>query len=196
MIDTRYRIRRAGPDDKSAIVDLISEAAHWLQTTKHTNQWARPWPDRAARDARIVKGIKDGLTWMVTDKEELAATVTCREHGSGALWTPAELREPAVYVSRLIVRRDHARRGIGAALIDWTGLHGMEEWGARWIRVDVWTTNDGLHGYYKGQGFTHLRTVEFENEWTYPSGALFQKPTTEIDHVLARHFTEVKPAVH
>jgi predicted N-acetyltransferase YhbS len=194
MMDTPYHIRRAVPDDKSAVIALIREAADWLQTTKHTDQWARPWPDRAARDARIIKGIKDGLTWMVTDGETLAGTVTCREHGSDTLWTPAELREPAVYVSRLIVRRDHARRGIGAALIDWAGLHGTEEWDARWIRVDVWTTNDGLHEYYKRQGFDHLRTVEFENEWTYPSGALFQKPTTEIDHFLARRFMEVDSA--
>lgn len=196
MIDTRYHIRRAVPEDKPAIIGLIREAANWLQTTKDTDQWARPWPDRAARDARIIKGIEDGLTWMVTEKETLAATVTCREQGSDALWTAAELREPAVYVSRLIVRRDHARRGIGAALIDWAGLHGMEGWGARWIRVDVWTTNDGLHGYYKGQGFTHLRTREFEPRWVYPSGALFQKPTTEIDQVSARRFIEVKSAVH
>jgi ribosomal protein S18 acetylase RimI-like enzyme len=196
MIDTSYQIRRAVLDDMPAIIALIGEAAYWLQTTRRTNQWAKPWPDRAARDARIRQGIKNGLTWMVMDRGALAATVTCREHGSDTLWTRAELREPAVYVSRLIVRRDHARRGIGAALIDWAGLHGIEGWGAHWIRVDVWTTNDGLHGYYKGQGFTHLRTAEFENEWVYPSGALFQKPTREIDLVSARRFTEVKSTAH
>jgi len=188
MTDKTYHIRRAALEDVPAIIALIGEAADWLQKTKHTDQWAKPWPDRDARDARISQGIVDGLTWMVTDNGTLVATITRREQGSGILWTPAELRQPAVYVSRLIVRRDRARCGVGAALIDWAGLHGIEEWGARWIRVDVWTTNDGLHRYYKGLGFTHLRTLEFENAWDYPSGALFQKPTTEIDRASAARF--------
>jgi ribosomal protein S18 acetylase RimI-like enzyme len=193
MTDT-YQIRRATTDDVPAIFGLIGEAAAWLQTAKRTNQWARPWPNKAARDARVRQGIKDRLTWMVEDNGTLVGTVTCREHGSELLWTPGELSDPAVYVSRLIVNRSHARRGIGATLLDWAGQHGAAGWNARWIRVDVWTTNDGLHGYYKGQGFRHLRTVEFENEWDYPSGALFQKPTTDIDLASANSFTEIMPA--
>jgi ribosomal protein S18 acetylase RimI-like enzyme len=186
-----YRIRPAAAEDMTAIVGLIGEAARWLQETKETDQWATPWPNKNDRDGRIAQGIERGLTWMVEDNGTLAGTVTCREQGSETLWTPEELREPAVYVSRLIVTRGHAHRGIGAALIDWAGQHGIAGWGARWIRVDVWTTNDGLHRYYKGQGFTHLRTLEFENAWTYPSGALFQKPTADINRVAAGRFREV-----
>jgi GNAT superfamily N-acetyltransferase len=176
MTDT-YRIRPAVPGDMTAILSLISAAAQWLQETKGTDQWARPWPNRDARDDRVAQGIEHGLAWVVEDDNgSLAATVTCRERGSDILWTPEELLDPAAYVSRLVVSRHHTGRGIGAALIDWAGLRGIQQWGANWIRVDVWTSNWELHHYYKGQGFEHLRTCMFDDEWDYPSAALFQKP--------------------
>jgi ribosomal protein S18 acetylase RimI-like enzyme len=118
-----------------------------------------------------------------------AATVTCREHGNPMLWTAEEQREPAAYVSRLIVSRRHAGLGIGAALIDWAGLLGMSRWQAKWIRIDVWTTNLALHRYYKGQGFEHLRTLQFDDPWDYPSAALFQKPAADVNAEAAAQFT-------
>src|SRR5215831_14384655 len=119
----------------------------------------------------------------------LAATVTSREHGNDTLWSEAELAEDAVYVSRLIVSRELAGHGIGAALIDWAGALGIRQRQARWIRVDVWTTNLALHDYYRGEGFDYLRTVPFKHYWDYPSAALFQKATTKIDWASAARFT-------
>lgn len=177
-----YRVRPAVTDDIPAIHDLIGSAAVWLRKCKNTDQWATPWPNRQARDARVAQGIEDRLTWMVEDgKCQIVGTVTCREHGNDMLWTAEQLAEPAVYVSRLIVSREQAGLGIGAALIGWAGVLGMNRWRAEWIRVDVWTTNLALHRYYKGQGFEHLGTLQFPNEWDYPSAALFQKPTADID---------------
>jgi len=189
MSTYRYKIRRAERADMPAILGLIGSAAKWLQAYKDTDQWARPWPDEVSRDARVELGIKDGLTWIAEDSAgALAATVTCREHGNDILWTPGEQAEPAVYVSRLIVSRELAGRGIGAALIDWAGVLGIELWQANWIRVDVWTTNVALHGYYRGQGFEYLRTLKFEDYWEYPSAALFQKPTAKVDVGAAGRF--------
>jgi len=62
-----YQIRPAVPGDTTAILRLISAAAQWLQEAKGTDQWARPWPNRKARDGRVAQGIEDGLTWMVED---------------------------------------------------------------------------------------------------------------------------------
>jgi GNAT superfamily N-acetyltransferase len=168
--------------DMSAIIGLIGSAARWLQKEKKTDQWARPWPNEKDRNTRIARGIVGRSTWMVEDNEGgLVATITCRDKGNSHLWTQDERGEKAVYVSRLIVSREHAGRGIGAALIDWSGMRGRERWMADWIRIDVWTTNLALHNYYKGRGFEHLRTLQFPDPWDYPSAALFQKPTTAID---------------
>src|SRR5262249_26827404 len=149
--------------DMSAIIGLIDSAARWLQEVKHTDQWARPWPNEEDRNARIVRGIVGGSTWMVEKNGCLAGTITYRDKGNMCLWTEGERSENAVYVSRLIVSRTLAGLGIGAALIDWSGMRGRDKWEADWIRVDVWTTNLALHDYYKGQRFEHLRTAEFSD---------------------------------
>jgi len=190
-----YRIRPAVLDDRPAIYGLIGSAATWLREEKDTDQWTRPWPNRDDRDARITQGIMDGLTWMVEDSEgAVIGTVTCREHGNDILWTPTELAERAAYVSRLIVSRDHAGQGIGAALIHWAAARAAAEWGADWIRVDVWTTNTALHEYYKDQGFDHLRTLDFADPWQYPSAALFQKPIADAESKSAGWFHAAKEA--
>ena len=191
------QVRRAQPQDMTAIIGLIDEAARWLAREVGTDQWQRPWPDRAARDQRIYRGIKSGRTWMVEDGSRpedapgrLAGTVSCGRGGNKKLWTQRERNEPALYISRLIVSREQAGRGVGAALIDWAGLRGRS-WGAQFIRIDVWTTNNELQNYYKAQGFRHVRTYDLDYPWDYPSAALYQKPTNEIDMTAAARFLEV-----
>lgn len=193
-----FHIRLAQMSDMSAIIGLIDKAAEWLGAEKGTDQWQKPWPNLAARDRRIRRGIKAGRTWIVEDWTEpvggprrLVATVSCGRGGNKKLWTLRERNEPAVYISRLIISRQHAGRGIGAALINWVGLRGLRNWDAQWIRLDVWTTNAELQTYYKGQEFNHLKTWTFDDPWEYPSAAVFQKPTTEIDLAAAKIFQEV-----
>ena len=193
MTPPTYRIRPAVPGDIPGILGLIGSAATWLERYKDTDQWKRPWPTEDERNGRIARGIDRGATWMVEEDGALAATITYRDKGNPKLWTSAERSEPAVYVSRLIVSREQAGRQLGAAMIDWAGLRG-KQWAraAESIRVDVWTTNHALHDYYKGQGFEHLRTLQFSDPWEYPSAALFQKPIAAIDPAAAERFeTEV-----
>jgi ribosomal protein S18 acetylase RimI-like enzyme len=193
-----FQIRPAQMSDMSSIIGLIDEAAGWLAEAKDTDQWQRPWPDRAARDQRIRRGIKVGRTWIVEDSSEpagspgqLVGTVSCGRGGNKKLWTLRERKEPAVYISRLITSRRYAGRGVGAALINWAGLRGARNWNAECIRVDVWTTNQGLQDYYKAQKFEHVRTYDFDDPWEYPSAALFQKPAADIDEADAKLFQEV-----
>ena len=167
------------------IIGLIDEATAWLQT-KDTDQWGKPWPDEAARDKRISRGIQSRSTWIAEDHGKAVATVTYRGKGNPNLWTLSEQRDRAVYVSRLIVSRERAGDEIGAALIDWAAYQAVQRWGAHWIRIDVWTTNIALHNYYKERQFIPVRVCEMEDD--YPSAALFQKPTAEIDKAAAARF--------
>jgi hypothetical protein len=56
-------IRRGTAGDLDTIVGVIDEAADWLRG-KGTDQWAQPWPDRAARDGRVRRGLRNGNTWI------------------------------------------------------------------------------------------------------------------------------------
>ena len=192
-----FQIRPAELSDMPAIIGLIDRAAGWLHADKGTDQWQRPWPDLAARDQRIRRGIKRGRTWIVENpnvpagsSRRLVGTVSCGPGGNRKLWTQRERNEPAVYISRLIVSREYKGRGIGAALINWASLRGIRQWGAEYVRLDVWTTNLGLQAYYKAQKFAHVRTCDFDDEWEYPSAALFQKLAADVAAKDARLFRE------
>lgn len=168
----------ANENDHDAIVGLIEAAAEWLRKAKHTDQWAQPWRSEEDRSDRIRRDLAAGKTRILRDNHTGApvATITA-DPEDYPIWPAARLREPAVYVRRLVVRRDYAGRKIGAALLDWAGLTALRQYRAQWIRVDVWRTNKELHTYYERLGFVPQGNSSDPN---YPSGALFQKSTHEV----------------
>lgn len=175
-----YELRLAREADLSNILALISGASEWL-AGKGTDQWQRPWPDDAARLARMRAGIAAGKTWILVDGHTHIATITVDWQavtpGLPTLWNEEERAEPAVYDHRVAVLRDsgYAGSGLGVRLLDWTGRLAAEAYGARFVRLDAWTSNSGLHKYYKSVGFDKKRTYE-EEVINCPSGALFEKP--------------------
>ncbi len=181
------RLARAKATDEHfrAILGRIDEAAEWLRT-KGKDQWQRPWPTLEERDRRVQRALLGQKTWAVWDGDEntgtLAATVTIAKQANLNVW-PEEFAEqelvmPAVHVHRLIVARDYADRGLGGDLIDWAGLRAAREYGARRIRIDVWTDNEELHKYYRRRGFKRAGLCP---DASYPSRALFQKAVSDID---------------
>jgi len=176
MGEPLFVLGRAHEDDRDVITGLIDAAAEWLRT-KNTDQWKEPWPSEEDRGHRIRRDLIAGKTWIAWRNGTPAATITA-DRAVNPIWPPETRRDSAVYVSRLVINRAFARRGLGAALLDWAGLAARRYYGARWIRVDVWTTNRALHGYYKRLGFGFCG---FSEAFAYyPSAALFQKETSLI----------------
>jgi GNAT superfamily N-acetyltransferase len=168
-------VRPATTSDLKLILNMIDEAAGWLRA-KATDQWEKPWPSQEERDERVRRGLETGRTWVVEDNGIPVATITCEPDAGLAGWTKPEQAEPAVYVSRLVVSRGHAGQGIGAELINWAGRWAGRQYGARWIRIDVWTSNIALHQYFENLGFWFVRFGVMSS----PSAALFQKQTATI----------------
>ena len=179
MVEPPLTLRPATERDQKPIIYLLDEAAAWLRTLK-TDQWAEPWRTEEDRWQRISRDLRAGKTWIVDDGGMVVATFTAdRQHNHQEIpvWPRGSQREQAVYVCRLAVRRSHSGRGLGAALLDWIGLTARERDGARYVRVDVWSTNQKLQSYYERHGFTLHSHSRFAS---YPSGALYQKPTQDI----------------
>jgi hypothetical protein len=185
-----FHITQANAQHLDTVLGLIDDARTRLWT-KDTDQWEKPWPTAAARDARVLKGLQNGKTWIVWDGAIAAATVTIATAYNPAVWTKptctCDLNERAVYVHRLITARKYAGCGLGAELIDWAGLRGRRKNRARRIRIDVWSTNTGLHDYYVSKGFKPCGHCADPD---YPSGALFEKPVAEIVAPRFPKFTE------
>lgn len=158
-------VRPAVPEDLTTLRGWRQEAAGWLAVRHGSDQWSKPFRPRLTLSL-----IEQGATVMamLAPEGEPVATLTLLPHGHPRLWTPAELAVPARYLRKVVVARPHAGRGIGAALQQWALARAAAD-GAQVVRLAAWTGNTGLHAYYLGQGWRHVRTVP-----GIPAGALFE----------------------
>ncbi len=168
------------PGDLDAVSGLVRKAAEWLRTSKDTDQWAKPWPDRARQRERMQNDLLKGKTWLVWDGETAVATITVDtdepvDLNEQPVWPEHERHRSALYVRRIVVARTHSGCGLGAALLDWAADVAKRDHGAAQIRIDVWTTNRELHAYYEGQHFTRLAGRDPGELTGYPSQALFER---------------------
>jgi ribosomal protein S18 acetylase RimI-like enzyme len=174
-----FQISPANTEDLDDIVQLRENATKWLRT-KQTDQWQEPWPTAKRARERMLEGLQKGTTWIVRISSEPVATFVVDEFSDPGLWTEPEQSERALYVHRFVVHRDYSGIKLGATLMDLIGARAAHG-GYRWLRVDVWTTNERLQQYYRDLGFADVRTIRGK----YPSGALLQRPVPERSHGLA-----------
>jgi GNAT superfamily N-acetyltransferase len=173
-------MRQARPGEEQAVVDLWTEAATWL-ASRGIDQWQYP-----PHLDRIERSIAAGECWLAVNEHDDAAdvhddaanqhgrsvgTITVDRHADPDFWTPADQPDAALYAHRMVVRRDYAGAGLGHLMLDHAGGLARDA-GKRWLRLDAWRDNPGLHDYYLRLGFRLVRVVEVEGR---RSGALFQR---------------------
>lgn len=180
------RITLALSGDLPKLLAFRQEAAGWLSKLG-TDQWTRPYPAD-----RLLETIESGTVFMVRDGTATVATITLTPDPEEGLWTEQELSEASLFINKLTVARTHAGRNLGGRLLDWAGDRAYRA-SAKWLRLDAWTTNEGLQRYYLGQGFEHVRTVRegvAVNGGPRVSGWLAQRAARPADH----GFTDETPA--
>ncbi|MFH8684564.1 GNAT family N-acetyltransferase [Streptomyces lydicus] len=180
------KITTAQADDVATLLAFREEAAAWL-TRIGTDQWQRPYPAE-----RLLATIQSGTVFMVRDGDATAATITLTPEAEEGLWREQELGEPSMFINKLTVARTHAGQNLGGRLLDWAGDRAYRA-GAKWLRLDAWTTNEALQRYYLQQGFEHVRTVReggAVNGGARVSGWLAQRRTAPVEH----GFEDLAPA--
>lgn len=187
MGQLRLVLRRASTHDYGAVSSLLGATRRWLRT-KHTDQWLKPWPNEAVRNLRVWAAMQAGRTWVAWDDAVAAATITVSPNHH-EVWPEKYWNDPAVYVRRLVVGRQYSGLELGAQLLDWAGLRAAHDYGARSVRVDVWTTNTALRDYYRHQGFEFCGLCESIAD--YPSAALFQRSTDQVKALEPSPFWEI-----
>jgi GNAT superfamily N-acetyltransferase len=174
-----YTLRRATLDDQDAVWELLHQTTRWLRSIG-SDQWST-WRTWRGPDGKIARAIQGGHMWLLFCADELVGTVTIEPDGDTDFWTPDELTEPALYVSKLAIRRDHTGQELGALLLAWARQLAWDA-GVTWVRLDAWRTNDKLHAYYRDRGWHELRSVH--QPWR-GSGMLYQLPPAPMPPELA-----------
>ncbi|MER5468922.1 GNAT family N-acetyltransferase [Streptomyces sp. NPDC002685] len=145
-------ITPAEPHDVTKLLAFREEAAAWLRDLG-SDQWSRPYPAD-----KLLATIEADTVFMLRDGHTTAGTITLTPVAEAGLWTGDELTEPSMFVNKLTIAREYAGQDLGGRLLDWAGDRAHRA-GARWLRLDAWTTNEALQRYYLAHGFTHIRTV-------------------------------------
>jgi ribosomal protein S18 acetylase RimI-like enzyme len=159
------------------IIGLIDEAGSWL-STKGTDQWAHPWPNRADRDSRVLLSLREGKTWICWDRDTPAATLTV-DLDDDPYWAsvPSRPGRRTIYIYRLVVSRGYSGMRLGECLLNWAGRTGRMAHGAHSVRVSAWSTNRTVHRYYERQG---IEPRGYHADDGYPSAARYEKLTSVI----------------
>ncbi|MEV7187659.1 GNAT family N-acetyltransferase [Kitasatospora sp. NPDC093102] len=162
---TDLEIRPARRDQLGEVETLLIEASEWL-ASRGSDQWQFP-----PRRDRVISAMERGECFLAYRDGEPVATMTVDDQADPEFWEPEDRPEDALYVHRMAVARKAAGRDVGGELLDWA-VDRAAAAGKRFLRLDAWKTNPGLHRYYLGQGFSLVRVVDLPHR---PSGALFER---------------------
>lgn len=168
-----YVIRPAGPGDLPAVLELRAEAERWLRG-RGIRQWTPDYDDYAR--SVLTGWVSSGAAWVVEHDGEVVATISANSEPDPDFWGWASRRNQAnaLYLGKMIVRRDHAGRGIGDSILNWASARAARA-GVRWVRIDVRRDNTALQRHYLSRGFRHVRTWHAPGRRT-ESGWLAQRP--------------------
>jgi GNAT superfamily N-acetyltransferase len=176
----QVEVRRARISEADAVMALWHEARRWL-TAAGTDQWQ---PHRGETDASLTARVRTNVTDTITTGDcyiaihdgAIVGTITVDDRADPDFWGPDDNPASALYVHRMIVRRDVAGQGIGDALLNWADKLVLAR-GRRLLRLDAWQSNEALHRYYERKGFSQVRILRFDHRG---SGALFQRPVAPL----------------
>lgn len=139
-------VRPARPGEEDVVLDLLAEAAAWLQG-RGIAQWPARFPEESVRAQ-----IAEGEALLVEKAGRPVATLVVAED-EAELW--GRDVAPAYYISRLAVARHASGAGLGHRIIDWVAGRAAER-GWRHVRLATASDNPELRRYYERAGFTHV----------------------------------------
>ncbi|MBW4718161.1 GNAT family N-acetyltransferase [Saccharothrix obliqua] len=139
-------IRPARPGEEDVVLDLLADAAAWLDGRGITQ-----WPLRFPADS-VRAQISRGEVLLVEEARQPVATLAVTDD-EAEFWGP--VTEPAYYVGRFAVARRAGGGGLGRRLIGWVAGKAADH-GRQYVRLATVRHNPGLRGYYERAGFVHV----------------------------------------
>ena len=161
VLDTKV----AQATDLPTVLDILSEAAAWLQE-KGIDQW--PSPPNEFWQRRVAAAVERGEIFTVGIVKNRFAIV--RITSSNRHWPDDGL---ALYVGMLALRSDMHGQGLGVYILTWASLKALRE-GKRFLRLDCLASNARLRRYYEEQDFVYRGQLT-SDEYV---GALYERPAT------------------
>src|SRR4051812_14778406 len=152
----------ARPDDLTAVLGVLDDAAAWLQSIGVTKQWPASFSGDATWLKRFERWVRDGKVYIARDDDGAAVGCFRLMLSDDHIWPLEPVK--ALYLHSLAVTRLSAGQGIARQLLEFAlevaGAKAVDE-----LRLDCWAGNDRLRRYYTDAGF------EFRGEARIPEDA-------------------------
>lgn len=155
------------PEDLPLVMEILTEAAAWLQN-KGIDQWPSPppvhWRQRMAqkieRGEMVILGIVNNRFGIV-----------------GLSWTDPYWPDDgqAGYVHRMAIRSDRHGQNLGGLILFWARQQVIQQ-GRRFMRLDCAAGNGRLRQYYEAHGFLYRGQVT-DHDYV---AALYEKDVTTL----------------
>lgn len=136
----------AQPDDLSLVMEILAEAAAWLQE-KGIDQWPSPPNDHWQR--RLAEAIQREEMYTVGIVKNRFGIV--RFTWADPYWPHDDL---AGYIHSMAVRDEMHGQNLGGLILFWAMMKAKQE-GKQFLRLDCLAGNGRLRRYYEEQGFTY-----------------------------------------
>ena len=136
--------KQAQPEDLPVVVEILAEAAVWLQN-KGIDQWPSPIPPHWQQ--RLADRIQRGELYTV-------GIVTNRFGIVGLSWQDAYWPDDklAGYVHRMAIRSEMHGQRLGSMILFWAMMQAKRR-GKQFLRLDCAAGNGRLRQYYEEQAF-------------------------------------------
>jgi GNAT superfamily N-acetyltransferase len=142
------------------LLALRETAARWLASLG-IHQWE---PGEVSLE-EIGSQVREGHWWVLEGDDRLRGALRVLTADPDAWGGQAEA---ALYVHGLVIAREEAGAGLGAALLQWVEALALRR-GVRLVRLDCVESNERLRAYYKKQGFTEVGRATFHDPRWYPA---------------------------
>ncbi len=168
-------VRPGEASDAKTVLDLWDAAIAWLVARNQTGQWGR---EPASARVSCREAVRDwasgtGLRIGELDGEPVGVSVVVKT--CPIYVPPTKLSER--YLLFLLVDRERAGQGIGAALIEHAAGEARAK-GAQVLRVDCWAAAPDLVRWYERNGFVKSDTFTVNDDWPAKSSRCCCKTTT------------------
>ncbi len=140
-------IRQATQADTGVVVEVLKEAAHWLEQCGQLM-----WRDEELVSERIEGDVATGLFFIAECDGEVAGVVKFQLEDE-LFWPDVPPGESA-YVHRLAIRRRFAGGALSSALLSWAVVR-THLLGRNYLRLDCEASRPKLRAVYEKFGFTH-----------------------------------------
>lgn len=145
---TGVQVRAAGVEDVELIHTILLEAEGWL-----ADRGMPMWDPEELDPRRLRDDVVAGMHHLALVGGTPAGTIRYQLEDL-EYWPELRGSDEDAYVHRLAVRRSHAGRGVGAALLDWAAAHAAAM-GRAYLRLDCDHHRTRLRAFYERNGFRY-----------------------------------------